>query len=307
MTLPVADRTGGGAGTVPTPPSGNERAEARARFVALERAHWTLCSVGPVAVSSVGALLISAGLAFGGPALWAGSTGPAVFAPALEQPRSAPPSPDPSAAPPGASSAEDPGKPQSTGGPGKLWNPRGTGMAGEVEGTGDAGARSGPSASPAPALEPSDPAGLRVPAIDVEADHLLPLQVRSDGELDVPEEPGTVGWYEAGASPGQQGASVISAHVDSPTGPAVFFRLAELRPGDEITVPRADGVDAVFEVYGVEQYSKDDFPTRKVYGSTEGRAELRLVTCGGTFERDEHEYAGNVVVYAELVSAGGAE
>lgn len=301
----MADRTGGGAGTVPTPPSSNERAEARARFVALERAHWTLCSVGPVAVSSVGALLISAGLAFGGPALWAGSAGSAVSPPALEQPQSAPPSPDPSAALPGASSSGDSGKPESTGGPGKVWDPRDTGGAGEVEDTGETGARSEPSASPA--LEPSDPAGLRVPAIDVEADHLLPLRVRSDGELDVPEEPDSVGWYEAGASPGQQGASVISAHVDSPTGPAVFFRLAELQPGDEITVPRADGVDAVFEVYGVEQYSKDDFPTRKVYGSTGGRAELRLVTCGGTFEREEHEYSSNVVVYAELVSADGAE
>lgn len=164
----------------------------------------------------------------------------------------------------------------------------------------------GSGGSAEPALEPSDPTGLRVPAIDVESTALLPLQVRSDGELDVPEEPDTVGWYEAGASPGQQGAAVIGAHVDSPTGPAVFFHLAELEPGDEVTVPRADGVDAVFEVYGVEQYSKDDFPTRKVYGATGSRAELRLVTCGGTFEQEEHGYTSNVVVYATLVSAGGA-
>ena len=274
MTSHTIDRTGGGVDLMPTPPPSDDRAQARARFVALERGHRTLRSVVPVAVSSVGVLLVSSGLTFGGPALWGDSVSSALSPPAVEQPQSPPPSPTPS---------EEAGK------------------------FGDPEEPAEPSTPPAPPLDPSDPAGLRIPAIDVEADHLLPLQVRSDGELDVPEEPDTVGWYEAGASPGQQGAAVIGAHVDSPTGPAVFFRLAEMQPGDEITVPRADGVDAVFEVYGVEQYDKDDFPTRKVYGSTEGRAELRLVTCGGTFERDEHGYTSNVVVYADLVSADGTD
>ncbi|WP_161626432.1 class F sortase [Nocardiopsis xinjiangensis] len=259
---------------MPTPPPSDDRSRARDRFVALERGHRTLRSVVPTAVSSVGVLLAGLGLTLGGPALWGGSVSSTASPPALEQQQSLPPSPAPS---------EEAGR---FGGPEEPAEP---------------------SAPPAPPLEPSDPAGLRIPAIDVEAGHLLPLQVRSDGELDVPEEAGTVGWYEAGASPGQQGASVIGAHVDSPTGPAVFFRLAELQPGDEVTVPRADGVDAVFEVYGVEQYSKDDFPTRKVYGSTEGRAELRLVTCGGTFEQNEHGYSSNVVVYADLVSKGGMD
>lgn len=294
MTLPVADRSGGGVGVGPAPPSSDDRASARARLAALERGRRTLRSVVPVAVSSVGVLLTGLGLTLGGPALWADPASSDVFPPAFEQPQSAPASPDLSAAPSGASSPANAEAVEDTEGP------EGTEAPGKPESSAE------PSAPPAPALEPSGPAGLRVPAIDVETDDLLPLQVRSDGELDVPEEPDTVGWYEAGASPGQQGAAVIGAHVDSPTGPAVFFRLAELRPGDEVTVPRADGVDAVFEVYGVEQYSKDDFPTREVYGSTGGRAELRLVTCGGTFDRGEHEYTGNVVVYAELGSAGGA-
>ncbi|WP_449289281.1 class F sortase [Nocardiopsis kunsanensis] len=282
MTLSNAEQDGGGVGTVPAPPSSDERAEARARFVALERGHRTLHAVVPTAVSSVGVLLAGLGLALGGPALWGDPVHSTASPAALEQAQAPPASPDPSAAPPDTSSSEE----DRTG-----------------EGAEDTGRPENPHT---PIMESSDPAGLRVPAIDVETDHLLPLQVRSDGELDVPAEPDTVGWYEAGASPGQQGASVIGAHVDSPTGPAVFFRLAELQPGDEVTVPRADGVDAVFEVYGVEQYDKDDFPTRKVYGSTGGRAELRLVTCGGTFEQDEHGYTNNVVVYAELVDADGA-
>ncbi|GHD22049.1 hypothetical protein GCM10007147_15910 [Nocardiopsis kunsanensis] len=260
-------------GTVPAPPSSDERAEARALFVALERGHRTLYAVVPTAVSSVGVLLAGLGLALGGPTLWGGPVHSTASPATLEQAQAPPSDTSSSEVDRAGEGAEDVGRPE---------NPH------------------------TPVTGPSAPAGLRVPAIGVETDHLLPLQVRSDGELDVPAEPDTVGWYEAGASPGQQGASVIGAHVDSPTGPAVFFRLAELQPGDEVTVPRADGVDAVFEVYGVEQYDKDDFPTRKVYGSTGGRAELRLVTCGGTFERDEHEYTNNVVVYAELVDADGA-
>lgn len=289
MISHTTEQAGGGAELILAPPPSDDKARARARFLALEQGHRTLRSVVPTAVSSVGVLLAGLGLTLGGPTLWGDSVGSTASPPALEQTQSPPPSPDPAASPPAASASE---RAKMTRGP---------------EGAGDPEDSEEPSTSPVAPLEPSDPSGLRVPAIDVETDHLLPLQVRSDGELDVPEEPDTVGWYEAGASPGQQGASVIGAHVDSPTGPAVFFRLAELRPGDEITVPRADGVDAVFEVYGVEQYDKDDFPTREVYGSTDGRAELRLVTCGGTFEQDEHGYNSNVVVYAELVSADGAD
>ncbi|WP_255499580.1 sortase domain-bontaining protein [Nocardiopsis sp. Huas11] len=150
---------------------------------------------------------------------------------------------------------------------------------------------SAPAPEPAGSAEPGEqrlareePVSLSIPAIGVDTEDLLPLQVRSDCELDVPQDPDAVGWYEAGAWPGQSGAAVMGAHVDSLSGPAVFFRLRELSPGDEITVGRADGVDAVFSVYEVGQYPKDGFPTRRVYGSTQGQAELRLITCGGTFQ-----------------------
>ena len=90
---------------------------------------------------------------------------------------------------------------------------------------------------------------------------------------------------------------VIAAHVDSRRGPAVFFRLKELRPGDKVYVPRSDGITATFTVTGVERYPKDAFPTQKVHGPTPDRA-LRLITCGGSFDYAKRSYRDNIVVYA---------
>jgi LPXTG-site transpeptidase (sortase) family protein len=105
------------------------------------------------------------------------------------------------------------------------------------------------------------------------------------------------GWFAAGPVPGDVGPAVIAGHVDSRTGPAVFFRLEELSPGDTVLVTRSDGRDVEFRVTEVARYPKDDFATEEVYGPTTG-AELRLITCGGTFDPSRRSYEDNVVVYA---------
>ncbi|OKI19002.1 hypothetical protein A6A08_05220 [Nocardiopsis sp. TSRI0078] len=151
-------------------------------------------------------------------------------------------------------------------------------------------------------LSRARPVRLTIPAIDVDVADLVALDVDAAGVLEAPEDTGAVGWYGPGPWPGQAGPAVLGAHVDSVSGPAVFFRLRELEPGDEVAVERADGTEAVFHVYEVREYDKDTFPTDRVYGSTGNRAELRLVTCGGEFERRSGGYTGNVVVYAELDS-----
>ena len=109
------------------------------------------------------------------------------------------------------------------------------------------------------------------------------------------------GWYEYGPSPGQLGSSVILGHVDSYLGPAVFFRLRALRPGDHVDVWLADGVVSHFLVRQVAMYPKTNFPTRQVYGS-HGYSALQLVTCGGVFDTQTRSYLSNVVVYTSLVS-----
>jgi sortase (surface protein transpeptidase) len=141
------------------------------------------------------------------------------------------------------------------------------------------------------------PTGVAIPAIGVRATSLIPLELMGNGELEAPEDFGDTGWYAAGTVPGEPGPAVIAAHVDSRDGPAVFFRLRELKAGDEVRVPRSDGSTVSFTVTGVERYPKNAFPTQKVHGPTPDRA-LRLITCGGSFDHAKRSYRDNVVVYA---------
>jgi LPXTG-site transpeptidase (sortase) family protein len=142
------------------------------------------------------------------------------------------------------------------------------------------------------------PLGVRIPTIGVDATSLVPLAIiPATGELAAPVRFEETGWYAAGPVPGEPGPAVIAAHVDSKAGPAVFFRLKELRPGDKVYVPRSDGITATFTVTGVERYPKNAFPTQKVHGPTPDRA-LRLITCGGSFDYAKRSYRDNIVVYA---------
>ncbi|MFD0801849.1 class F sortase [Streptomonospora algeriensis] len=155
-----------------------------------------------------------------------------------------------------------------------------------------------------PALPRSEPTSLRVAAIDLHVDKFTELGLRPDGEIEVPRSFDTAGWYSEGPAPGQPGAAVIGAHVDSETGPALFHRLAHVEEGDRIEVERADGRTTVFRVFGVERHAKNRFPTERVYGPTGGHPELRLVTCGGEFNERRQSYRDNVVVFARSVPRG---
>ena len=142
------------------------------------------------------------------------------------------------------------------------------------------------------------PVRVRVPAIGVDSG-LLRLGTDAAGALVPPDDVTRAGWFADGAVPGDVGPAVVAGHVDSVDGPAVFSRLRELAPGHEVLVDRADGTTARFAVTGVGRYPKSDFPTEAVYGPTP-RAELRLVTCGGEFDRSARSYLDNVVVTAVL-------
>ncbi|MGQ0841048.1 class F sortase [Actinokineospora sp.] len=154
-----------------------------------------------------------------------------------------------------------------------------------------------PAPQPLPAAPAVEPVGLSIPAIGVAESGLVPLRLGQAGELEAPTDFARAGWYAAGPVPGDPGPAVIAGHVDSRTGPAVFFRLRDLRPGDTVTVRRSDGADAVFTVDTVQHHPKDAFPTAAVYGPVPGAA-LRLITCGGEFDRGRSSYRDNVVVFA---------
>ena len=148
--------------------------------------------------------------------------------------------------------------------------------------------------------QPALPVRLQIPAIAVSTP-LVRLGRLPDGSIEVPHDWNTAGWYDRGPRPGQPGPAVILGHVDSKTGPAVFFRLRALRPRDVVRVGLADGRILVFRVQRVERYPKDKFPTEAVYLPTLNR-ELRLITCGGEFDYAAGSYRDNIVVYATLAA-----
>lgn len=142
------------------------------------------------------------------------------------------------------------------------------------------------------------PERISVPSIGV-ASTLLGLGRNGDGTIEVPGDWERAGWYRRGPRPGQAGPAVILGHVDSTSGPAVFFRLGELAVGDEIRIDRTDGSVVTFVVDRVERHAKARFPTDDVYLPTL-QPTLRLVTCGGAFDAVSGHYVDNVVVFAAL-------
>jgi sortase (surface protein transpeptidase) len=157
-------------------------------------------------------------------------------------------------------------------------------------------------AVPQPALPVvAAPVSLTIPAIGVTS-RLTTLGLTKAGALQVPSTTAVAGWYTGSARPGATGAAVIAGHVDSRTGPGVFFRLRLLRRGDLIYIRRADHSLAVFRVTAVHTYLKVRFPTNAVYGAVP-YPQLRLITCGGTFDPATGHYLSNVIVYATLVTA----
>ncbi|MDQ7810711.1 class F sortase [Amycolatopsis sp. A133] len=169
--------------------------------------------------------------------------------------------------------------------------------------TSDPTATARPVARPPVPLPRSAPVSLRVPSIGVSSP-LLSLGLNPDRTVESPKDFGKAGWHDKGPTPGEVGASVILGHIDFYRGPAVFFRLSKLAPGDRIEVLRGDGKTATFTVDAKRQYPKSRFPAKDVYGAVE-YAGLRLVTCGGEFDRTARSYLDNIVVYAHLRAVRG--
>jgi sortase (surface protein transpeptidase) len=144
------------------------------------------------------------------------------------------------------------------------------------------------------------PESLDIPAIGVRT-RLVRLGLTKAGTLQVPSSTAVAGWYVGSPRPGAVGAAVIAGHVDSYLGPGVFFRLRALRRGDLVYVRRADGSLAVFRVTAVHIFLKTRFPTSQVYDPVPN-SQLRLITCGGTFDPATGHYLSNVIVFGRLTA-----
>jgi hypothetical protein len=148
-------------------------------------------------------------------------------------------------------------------------------------------------------LARSTPVRVRIAAIGVDSG-LMDLGLRADGSLEVPPSGFPAGWYTGGPTPGELGPAIIAGHIDW-NGPGVFYNLHNLKPGDQVTVTRADGSHPAFRVTRVAQFPKDQFPTKLVYGNID-HAGLRLITCGGSFNSQSGHYEDNIVVFADLIA-----
>jgi LPXTG-site transpeptidase (sortase) family protein len=163
-----------------------------------------------------------------------------------------------------------------------------------------------PSPDPTPTTPPqvvqgvgAVPTRVAIPAIDLDQP-LIDLGIAPDGRMEVPVDFDDVGWFTGGGRPGGRGPTVIAAHVDSRVGPAAFARLAELGVGDEVAVQDVDGGTTRYAVTEVADFAKADFPTARVFGA-QPTDQLRLITCGGIFDRSVGHYEDNRVVFAEPV------
>jgi hypothetical protein len=144
--------------------------------------------------------------------------------------------------------------------------------------------------------DPSNqPERITAPAVSIDAP-IVNLGRLPDGSMQVPSSFGVAGWYDEGPPPGGPGPAVIIGHVDSTTGPAVFWRLRDLRPGDQVIITSARATET-FEVTLLLSAHKDAFPTEKVFGPVVD-PELRLITCSGPFDRSTGHYVDNTIVFA---------
>ena len=144
------------------------------------------------------------------------------------------------------------------------------------------------------------PSRLEIPSIHLDTTFVPPLGLNVDKTVSVPNNYTQVGWYSGGAAPGEVGPAVILGHVDSVSGPAIFYSLGQVKVGDKVRITRVDGSVATFVITELKRYPQTSFPTLDVYGATDYPG-LRLVTCSGIFDHGKQRYSHNLVVYGKLI------
>lgn len=154
--------------------------------------------------------------------------------------------------------------------------------------------------TPRPIERTEPPVRLRIPTLGVDA-AVQWVGIDADGRMGIPSNYDDVAWYEPGPAPGTPGNSVIAGHLDSTTGPAIFFKLRDLKPGDEIISLTAAGKEYRFVVTTSEVYDADNAPLDRIFG-TSVNPRLNLITCDGAFDRSSREYDKRLVVYSELAT-----
>jgi LPXTG-site transpeptidase (sortase) family protein len=160
----------------------------------------------------------------------------------------------------------------------------------------------GPTPLPTQPQEIIIPHVLRIPRLRVAA-YIVPVGLNEQGEMAVPDDPFRVGWYHHSGQPGQKGSLVIGGHLDSTTGPAIFYRLSEIRIGDRIVIHDQFERSYTYEVVGKEAYFEEDFPRQEVFAVND-KKRLNLITCQGNYNKTTGRYDKRIVIYSELRESG---
>ncbi|WP_139991297.1 class F sortase [Paenibacillus paridis] len=142
------------------------------------------------------------------------------------------------------------------------------------------------------------PVSISIPAIGVDA-AIEEVGTMKNGQMGVPQNIDGVGWFEPGTKPGERGNAVMAGHVDSLTGPAVFYKLDRLKAGDEVVLKDKDGVTRAFIVTGTASYPRKDAPLENIFGFSYQR-HLNLITCTGEFNKEAKTHEERLVVFTEL-------
>lgn len=151
-----------------------------------------------------------------------------------------------------------------------------------------------------PVVPPALPVRLKIPSLGIDAD-IEHVGLDAENNMDVPKNDDNVAWYTLGARPGEKGSAVIAGHFDGRTGkPAVFYRVSELQPGDNIEVTSSDGIMYVYSVTAKQSFPYDDLPLQDIFGRTDITA-LNLITCKGTWDKAKRNYSHREVIYSRLV------
>ncbi|MCP3740518.1 sortase domain-bontaining protein [Rossellomorea sp. BNER] len=143
------------------------------------------------------------------------------------------------------------------------------------------------------------PTRIQIPSMEIDT-NVIPVGLKDNGEMDVPEKTTVVGWYDRGPKPGGIGNSVVAGHVDSEEGPAIFFYLKNIEIGENIILSDKNGIKRTFVVTSKESYKSEEAPIKKIFGPSNKR-QLNVITCTGTFDYENHLYPERLVVYTELV------
>jgi LPXTG-site transpeptidase (sortase) family protein len=149
-------------------------------------------------------------------------------------------------------------------------------------------------------LAAANPTELRIDAINASSS-LIPLGLNKDQSITVPpvSQPLQASWYKFGPTPGALGPAIILGHINGGGKDGIFAHLSQLKPGDQVKVSRTDGKTALFTITKLQQVPKNQFPTQAVYGDTPD-AELRLITCGGAFDKSKRSYVDSIIAFATL-------